>query len=592
MAQCSKLLLLTFLVSLSILHCNTKPLMVKNANAFQTDFYRPRHKDGFIVRMEKKIVGGMESSLAGVFESCSSCKLAADLLQELHNKHGDVMSAMDWICTHFHIETAEVCEGMKKLFKDEMDAILELSLSSSQICGIIVGPQCSSDADPFQSWSIDLPHTKKPPVEPIPTPKPDAPKLRVLHLTDIHFDPFYLPGSNAECNHPLCCREGSPKAGSEGAGKWGDYRNCDMPMWTLQKALEHISKHEKFDYIMWTGDLPPHDVWMQTRESQLAIIRNVTELMLQYFPGKPIFPALGNHEGNPVNSFPPDYVTGNDSMAWLYDVLAETWTASWLPSSVKTSVKHGAYYSIQLGKKLRLLSLNMNYCNDMNWWLMINMTDPNGELAWLINQLQDAENVGDKVHIIGHIPPGTNDCLKAWSNNYYKIINRYESTVRAQFFGHTHRDHFQLFYDDAAGDLPRRATSVAYIAPSLTPYTQMNIGYRVYTLDGAHAASSHIVLDHETRVANLSELNRSDGGDVEWQLEYTARDAYKMASLRPSDWDDLVDRMEKDDDLFMQYFRYSYKLHRDVCDSDCKKAEICLLRSGKSWSAKELCSKG
>ncbi|XP_014677715.1 PREDICTED: sphingomyelin phosphodiesterase-like [Priapulus caudatus] len=263
------------------------------------------------------------------------------------------------------------------------------------------------------------------------------------------------------------------KPGSEGAGKWGDYRNCDLPMWTLQNALEHISKHEKFDYIMWTGDQPPHDVWMQTHESQLAIIRNVTELMLQYFPGKPFLPALGNHEGNPMNSFLPDYVTGNDSMAWLYDVLAETWTASWLPSSVKTSVKHGAYYSVQLSKKLRLLSLNMNYCYALDCPL---------------------------VHIIGHIPPGTNDCLKAWSNNYYKIINKYESTVRAQFFGHTHRDHFQLFYDDAAAeDQPRRATAVAYIAPSLTPYTQMNIGYRVYTLDGAHAASSHIVLDHSTR---------------------------------------------------------------------------------------------
>lgn len=29
--------------------------------------------------------------------------------------------------------------------------------------------------------------------------------------------------------------------------------------------------------------------------------------------------------------------------------------------------------------------------------MMINMTDPNGELAWLINELQDAEDKGDKV---------------------------------------------------------------------------------------------------------------------------------------------------------------------------------------------------
>ena len=29
-----------------------------------------------------------------------------------------------------------------------------------------------------------------------------------------------------------------------------------------------------------------------------------------------------------------------------------------------------------------------------------------------------------QVHIIGHIPPGLQDCLKAWSWNYYSVINR------------------------------------------------------------------------------------------------------------------------------------------------------------------------
>jgi hypothetical protein len=29
-----------------------------------------------------------------------------------------------------------------------------------------------------------------------------------------------------------------------------------------------------------------------------------------------------------------------------------------------------------------------------------------------------------QVHIIGHIFPGGSSCLKAWSWNYYKIVNR------------------------------------------------------------------------------------------------------------------------------------------------------------------------
>lgn len=47
----------------------------------------------------------------------------------------------------------------------------------------------------------------------------------------------------------------------------------------------------------------------------------------------------------------------------------------------------------------------------------------------------------------GHIPPGHSDCLKVWSRNYYAIISRYESIITAQFFGHTHFDEFEVFYD-------------------------------------------------------------------------------------------------------------------------------------------------
>ena len=48
-----------------------------------------------------------------------------------------------------------------------------------------------------------------------------------------------------------------------------------------------------------------------------------------------------------------------------------------------------------------MISLNMNFCNSGNWWLLINTTDPAGMLDWLITELQDAENKGDKVkHLI------------------------------------------------------------------------------------------------------------------------------------------------------------------------------------------------
>lgn len=57
------------------------------------------------------------------------------------------------------------------------------------------------------------------------------------------------------------------------------------------------------DYIYWTGDLPPHDIWNQTREENLLNLRVNAALMDKYFKGIPIFPSVGNHESCPVDGY-------------------------------------------------------------------------------------------------------------------------------------------------------------------------------------------------------------------------------------------------------------------------------------------------
>ena len=66
-------------------------------------------------------------------------------------------------------------------------------------------------------------------------------------------------------------------------------------------------------------------------------------------------------------------------------------------------------------------------------WLLLNTTDPAQELQWLVYELQAAELNGEKVHILGHIPPGHSDCLKTWSQNYYRIINRFVDITRSYY---------------------------------------------------------------------------------------------------------------------------------------------------------------
>ncbi len=73
-------------------------------------------------------------------------------------------------------------------------------------------------------------------------------------------------------------------------------------------------------------------------------------------------------------------------------------------------------------------------------WVYLNATDPDGVLQWLYtevgpsssrhthtSQLRYAESHNEKVHIIGHIPPGNDGCLRVWSNNYQRLVNRWDT---------------------------------------------------------------------------------------------------------------------------------------------------------------------
>lgn len=65
---------------------------------------------------------------------------------------------------------------------------------------------------------------------------------------------------------------------------------------------------------------------------------------------------------------------------------------------------------------------------------------------------------------------------------------RYENTITAQFFGHTHTDEIELYYDANT----TKPAGVAYVGPSATTFTFLNPGYRIYTIDGHHEDSEYV----------------------------------------------------------------------------------------------------
>ena len=93
-----------------------------------------------------------------------------------------------------------------------------------------------------------------------------------------------------------------------------------------------------------------------------------------------------------------------------------------------------------------------------------------------VDMLLEAENNGERVILLGHIPPGEPDQIDFCSKQFYKIVNRFKDTIRAQFYGHTHWDHLRIFYEQGA-------TNIAYVTPSVTTWVGMDPSFRVYEID-------------------------------------------------------------------------------------------------------------
>ncbi|KAK4018537.1 hypothetical protein OUZ56_000587 [Daphnia magna] len=530
------------------------------------------------------------SNVPGQSPADRKCALCNQLLEEVTEclKNGmsdrEVSFLIGQKCETLNILNFKVCNGTASIMMPTIRYMYTNSLViQGNICGIYLQADNCSLSDPNNiNWKIASSSIEKPVVTQFIPPSLGSPTMKVLHIADLHWDPEYLAGSNAACADFLCCRADSGDVinATDAAGYWGDYRKCDLPWHTIEKAIAHMAeKHSDSAYIIWTGDLVPHNVWSTSKEDNIYIMERLMNLIQRYFPSTPLYATLGNHESHPTDTFaPPDITDEAINTAWLYDVAARQW-ARWLPDEVSSTIRYGGYYTTLIYPGLRVVSLNTNYCYTGNLWTLSKFQDPASSLVWLNNVLQNAEKAGEKVHIVSHIPPGNNDCWSTFSREFSKIINRFESTVAAQFYGHTHKDEFKIFYDLVNASRP---TNVAFMGPSLTTFTDLNPGYRVYTIDGRRPGSTWAVLDFTTWAINLTAANLlGSSEDPVWFELYHAKKEYDLADLSPDSMHKFFQRMLVDDVLFQKYFKNYYrgadKKMAQGCDDDCRIGLLCFI---------------
>jgi len=244
--------------------------------------------------------------------------------------------------------------------------------------------------------------------------------------------------------------------------------------------------------------------------------------------------------------------------------------SKWLPGDALETLQTGGYYSALAAPGLRVIGLNTQWGDNLNFYLLLEENQQQTQFDWLTQTLQNSETNGEKVIIIGHIPSGQSiiSNYTTYAIEYVKIVNRFQNIVVGQFYGHTHDDQFEVMTDES-GD----PTGVIYIAPSVTTFTYHNPAFRIYDYD-----QQFQMLDYHQFIANLTLANQLD--KPTWFLEYSAISEYGMKDMTAQSFLNLAKRFETDDDLFQKWLaNFNTQMGSGKCTGSCKQGFICHMLS-------------
>ncbi|KAJ5179742.1 hypothetical protein N7492_002952 [Penicillium capsulatum] len=511
---------------------------------------------------------------------CASCqallgglKLVAGLGESFME---DVLTG---VCKISGVEDADVCQG---IIANEGPAVhyslknLEIgSHTAKTLCASLVG---LCDYPAVRPYNLSFPSPKPSATRPPPSGKSP---IKVVHFSDTHVDLSYEVGSNYDCSKPICCRayteQDNPGNTSSPCGSWGNPK-CDPPHRLHESMMAAIADLNPA-FSIYTGDVVAHDVWLVNKTEVLHDF-NATYGTMETNLGL-VYAALGNHDAAPLNLFPSNRIPSQYNPQWAYDTLAADWKALTGLPAVEKANEYGSYSAVHPNSKLRIISYNSIFYYKYNFFSYEEPMehDPNSQLAWLITELAAAERAGQRVWLISHIPPGHADHFPDHSHYMDQIVQRYEATIAALFFGHTHLDEFQVSYSDYRNRNWDTATAMGYIAPSMTPMSGPP-SFRVYEID----PDTFGVLDFTQYIANINTTTAP-----EWTPSYSAKRAYgsqltppledPAAELTPAFWHNVTVAMERDPAVFHEFWaRRTRGFNVPTCTGECMADEICTLR--------------
>lgn len=405
-------------------------------------------------------------------------------------------------------------------------------------------------------------------------PAAHAQSVRVLLVSDIHFEPFWDPDKAGKlAAAPVddwAAIFSSPDSPDRQQRFTALQQQChvrgeDTSYTLLRSSLAAMRSHAARPiFIAISGDLVAHNFTCKFGaafpDASAAAYREFVEKTIQFvllelrstFPRTPVFPALGNND-----TACGDYAI--DAGSPFLRALAPSMTADVhgpLRKAALNSFAAQGDYSAALPapfSKKRLLVLD-NLFESANYHTCAgkpNLQIGREQVAWLQGQLEAARRKHESVWVVGHIPPGIDPYSTARkvhnlcsgqspveflsSNALGDTLADFSDVVKLAVFAHTHMDELRLLRSAPAGSgAPALAVK---LVPSISPVDGNHPSFVVAQVVPASAA----LKDYQVIAAS-----NNTGIGTHWAVEYDFGQEYNEAWFTAASVANLIEGFSTD----------------------------------------------